>query len=124
MPTSLVVKEFIICSVRPTGGSMQWTATVCEFLSDYLNGAQVKIIVQVCNQNQRYLQNFFQVVCYFNFSLNIFSVQKSPEWSLLRLLFAAGEKMLFLFSAFILLFTGASEQFGYLVWKEHSLRYI
>lgn len=90
---------------------MQWTATVCEFLSDYLNGAQVKIIVQVCNQNH-------------SFSLNIFTVQKSPEWSLLRLLFAAGEKMLFLFSAFILLFTGASEQFGYPVWKEHSLRYI
>ncbi|KAM6384359.1 RING finger protein 17 [Alca torda] len=38
--------ECSLADIRPTGGSMQWTATVCEFLSDYLTGAQVKIIIQ------------------------------------------------------------------------------
>ncbi|KAK2519072.1 Rnf17 [Columba guinea] len=32
---------------RPTGGSTQWTATVCECLSYYLTGAEVKMIIQV-----------------------------------------------------------------------------
>uniref|UniRef100_A0A8C3J7A4 RING finger protein 17 n=1 Tax=Calidris pygmaea TaxID=425635 RepID=A0A8C3J7A4_9CHAR len=44
--------DYNLFCVRPTGGSMQWTATVCEFLSDYLTGTQVKIITQVCNQNE------------------------------------------------------------------------
>lgn len=38
--------------VRPTGGSTQWTATVCECLSYYLTGAEVKMIIQVCIQKQ------------------------------------------------------------------------
>ncbi|XP_063186755.1 RING finger protein 17 [Chroicocephalus ridibundus] len=38
--------ECSLADIRPTGGSMQWTATVCEFLSDYLTGAHVKIIIQ------------------------------------------------------------------------------
>ncbi|XP_014821196.1 PREDICTED: RING finger protein 17 [Calidris pugnax] len=38
--------ECSLTDIRPTGGSMQWTATVCEFLSDYLTGTQVKIIIQ------------------------------------------------------------------------------
>ncbi|KAM6416644.1 LOW QUALITY PROTEIN: RING finger protein 17 [Pluvialis apricaria] len=38
--------ECSLADIRPTGGSVQWTATVCEFLSDYLIGAQVKIIIQ------------------------------------------------------------------------------
>uniref|UniRef100_A0A8B9RZQ3 RING finger protein 17 n=1 Tax=Accipiter nisus TaxID=211598 RepID=A0A8B9RZQ3_9AVES len=43
--------ECSLADIRPTGGSTQWTATVCECLSYYLTGAQVKIIIQVCNQN-------------------------------------------------------------------------
>uniref|UniRef100_A0A8C5T0N7 RING finger protein 17 n=1 Tax=Malurus cyaneus samueli TaxID=2593467 RepID=A0A8C5T0N7_9PASS len=42
--------ECSLTEIRPTGGSTQWTATVCECLSYYLTGAQVKIITQVCNQ--------------------------------------------------------------------------
>ncbi|XP_010283221.1 PREDICTED: RING finger protein 17 [Phaethon lepturus] len=38
--------ECSLADIRPTGGSMQWTATVCECLSYYLTGAQVKIIIQ------------------------------------------------------------------------------
>uniref|UniRef100_A0A663LTH3 RING finger protein 17 n=1 Tax=Athene cunicularia TaxID=194338 RepID=A0A663LTH3_ATHCN len=43
--------ECSLVDIRPTGGSMQWTATACEYLSHYLIGTQVKIIIQVCNQN-------------------------------------------------------------------------
>uniref|UniRef100_A0A8C0EYE5 RING finger protein 17 n=1 Tax=Bubo bubo TaxID=30461 RepID=A0A8C0EYE5_BUBBB len=43
--------ECSLVDIRPTGGSTQWTATACEYLSYYLMGAQVKIIIQVCNQN-------------------------------------------------------------------------
>lgn len=43
--------DYNLFYVRPTGGSTQWTATVCECLSYYLTGAQVKIMIQVCNQN-------------------------------------------------------------------------
>ncbi|KFQ76030.1 RING finger protein 17, partial [Phoenicopterus ruber ruber] len=35
-----------LADIRPTGGSTQWTATVCECLSYYLTGEQVKIIIQ------------------------------------------------------------------------------
>ncbi|NWH48346.1 RNF17 protein, partial [Fregata magnificens] len=38
--------ECSLADIRPTGGSTQWTATVCEYLSCYLTGAQVKIIIQ------------------------------------------------------------------------------
>ncbi|KAK4830949.1 hypothetical protein QYF61_014408 [Mycteria americana] len=38
--------DYNLFCVRPTGGSIQWTATVCECLSYYLTGAQVKIIIQ------------------------------------------------------------------------------
>ncbi|XP_054680934.1 RING finger protein 17 [Grus americana] len=38
--------ECSLTDIRPTGGSTQWTATVCECLSYYLTGAQVKIIIQ------------------------------------------------------------------------------
>ncbi|KAM9300338.1 RING finger protein 17 [Morus bassanus] len=38
--------ECSLADIRPTGGSMQWTATVCEYLSYYLTGAQVKMIIQ------------------------------------------------------------------------------
>ncbi|TRZ24760.1 hypothetical protein HGM15179_002314 [Zosterops borbonicus] len=38
--------ECSLTEIRPTGGSTQWTATVCEHLSYYLTGAQVKIVIQ------------------------------------------------------------------------------
>ncbi|XP_017687162.1 PREDICTED: RING finger protein 17 isoform X1 [Lepidothrix coronata] len=38
--------ECSLTDIRPTGGSTQWTATVCEFLSCFLTGVQVKIIIQ------------------------------------------------------------------------------
>ncbi|XP_068786396.1 RING finger protein 17 [Struthio camelus] len=38
--------ECSLVDIRPTGGSMQWTATVCECVSYYLTGAQAKIIIQ------------------------------------------------------------------------------
>ncbi|XP_074938838.1 RING finger protein 17 [Phalacrocorax aristotelis] len=38
--------ECSLADIRPTGGSKQWTATVCEYLCYYLNGAQVTIIIQ------------------------------------------------------------------------------
>ncbi|XP_069664324.1 RING finger protein 17 [Haliaeetus albicilla] len=38
--------ECSLADIRPTGGSTQWTATVCECLSYYLTGAQVKIVIQ------------------------------------------------------------------------------
>ncbi|KAM6341332.1 RING finger protein 17 [Podargus strigoides] len=38
--------ECSLADIRPTGGSIQWTATVCDYLSSYLTGAQVKIIIQ------------------------------------------------------------------------------
>ncbi|KFR17465.1 RING finger protein 17, partial [Opisthocomus hoazin] len=38
--------ECSLADIRPTGGSTQWTATVCECLSYYLTGAQVKVIIQ------------------------------------------------------------------------------
>ncbi|XP_058275250.1 RING finger protein 17 isoform X3 [Hirundo rustica] len=38
--------ECSLTGIRPTGGSTQWTATVCECLSYYLTGAQVKIVIQ------------------------------------------------------------------------------
>uniref|UniRef100_A0A8C8ADM5 RING finger protein 17 n=1 Tax=Otus sunia TaxID=257818 RepID=A0A8C8ADM5_9STRI len=38
--------ECSLVDIRPTGGSTQWTATACEYLSYYLMGAQVKIIIQ------------------------------------------------------------------------------
>ncbi|XP_063250685.1 RING finger protein 17 [Prinia subflava] len=41
--------ECSLTEIRPTGGSTQWTATVCECLSYYLTGAQVKIIIQENN---------------------------------------------------------------------------
>ncbi|KAM7065855.1 RING finger protein 17 isoform 5-T6 [Acridotheres tristis] len=44
--------ECSLTEIRPTGGSTQWTATVCECLSYYLTGAQVKIVIQ--------LSHFFQ----------------------------------------------------------------
>nr|XP_013817652.1 PREDICTED: RING finger protein 17 [Apteryx mantelli mantelli] len=38
--------ECSLVDIRPTGGSMQWTATVCECVSYYLTDAQAKIIIQ------------------------------------------------------------------------------
>ncbi|XP_064265379.1 RING finger protein 17 isoform X3 [Passer domesticus] len=38
--------ECSLTEIRPTGGSTQWTATVCECLSYYLTGAQVKVVIQ------------------------------------------------------------------------------
>ncbi|XP_023775682.1 RING finger protein 17 isoform X2 [Cyanistes caeruleus] len=38
--------ECSLTEIRPTGGSTQWTATVCERLSYFLTGAQVKIVIQ------------------------------------------------------------------------------
>ncbi|XP_010131433.1 PREDICTED: RING finger protein 17 [Buceros rhinoceros silvestris] len=38
--------ECSLADISPTGGSTRWTATVCEYLSSYLTGAQVKIIIQ------------------------------------------------------------------------------
>ncbi|KFP35335.1 RING finger protein 17, partial [Chlamydotis macqueenii] len=38
--------ECSLADIRPTGGSTQWTATVCECLSYYLTGAQVRVIIQ------------------------------------------------------------------------------
>nr|XP_021141947.1 RING finger protein 17 [Columba livia] len=38
--------ECSLADIRPTGGSTQWTATVCECLSYYLTGAEVKMIIQ------------------------------------------------------------------------------
>ncbi|XP_031362314.2 RING finger protein 17 [Lonchura striata] len=38
--------ECSLTEIRPTGGSTEWTATVCECLSYYLTGAQVKIVIQ------------------------------------------------------------------------------
>ncbi|XP_068003982.1 RING finger protein 17 [Melanerpes formicivorus] len=38
--------ECSLADIRPTGGSTQWTATACEYLSYYLVGMQVKIIIQ------------------------------------------------------------------------------
>ncbi|NXP36684.1 RNF17 protein, partial [Leiothrix lutea] len=38
--------ECSLTEIRPTGGSTQWTATVCEHLSYCLTGAQVKIVIQ------------------------------------------------------------------------------
>uniref|UniRef100_A0A8C4PCT8 RING finger protein 17 n=1 Tax=Dromaius novaehollandiae TaxID=8790 RepID=A0A8C4PCT8_DRONO len=38
--------ECSLVDIRPTGGSMQWTATVCECVSYYLSGTQAKIIIQ------------------------------------------------------------------------------
>ncbi|KAL2311043.1 hypothetical protein Nmel_002730, partial [Mimus melanotis] len=40
------IRDCHLFYVRPTGGSTQWTATVCECLSYYLTGAQVKIVIQ------------------------------------------------------------------------------
>uniref|UniRef100_A0A8C3P4A6 RING finger protein 17 n=1 Tax=Cyanoderma ruficeps TaxID=181631 RepID=A0A8C3P4A6_9PASS len=39
--------ECSLTKIRPTGGSTQWTATVCERLSYFLTGAQVKIVIQL-----------------------------------------------------------------------------
>uniref|UniRef100_A0A8C3Y2Y9 RING finger protein 17 n=1 Tax=Catharus ustulatus TaxID=91951 RepID=A0A8C3Y2Y9_CATUS len=44
--TKALAIECSLTEIRPTGGSTQWTATVCECLSYYLTGAQVKIIIQ------------------------------------------------------------------------------
>ncbi|XP_040518247.1 RING finger protein 17 isoform X3 [Gallus gallus] len=38
--------ECALADIRPTGGSMQWTATVCECISYYLTGAKAKVIIQ------------------------------------------------------------------------------
>ncbi|KAM9203410.1 RING finger protein 17 [Mergus octosetaceus] len=38
--------ECSLVDISPTGGSMQWTATVCDCISYYLTGAQAKIIIQ------------------------------------------------------------------------------
>ncbi|KFZ48014.1 RING finger protein 17, partial [Antrostomus carolinensis] len=38
--------ECSLVDIRPTGGSTQWAATVCECLSYYLTGSQVKITIQ------------------------------------------------------------------------------
>ncbi|NXL92057.1 RNF17 protein, partial [Alectura lathami] len=38
--------ECSLVDIRPTGGSTQWTATVCECISYYLTGAQAKVIIQ------------------------------------------------------------------------------
>ncbi|XP_064587476.1 RING finger protein 17 isoform X3 [Zonotrichia leucophrys gambelii] len=40
------IRGYHLLYVRPTGGSTQWTATVCECLSYYLTGAQVKVVIQ------------------------------------------------------------------------------
>ncbi|KFP79160.1 PREDICTED: RING finger protein 17, partial [Apaloderma vittatum] len=42
----ILAVECSLTDLRPTGGSTQWTSTVCEFLSYYLTEAQVKIIIQ------------------------------------------------------------------------------
>ncbi|KFP30838.1 RING finger protein 17, partial [Colius striatus] len=42
----ILTTECSLADIRPTGGSTQWTATVCEYLSYYLTGAQVKVIIQ------------------------------------------------------------------------------
>ncbi|KFW09689.1 RING finger protein 17, partial [Eurypyga helias] len=42
--------ECSLVDIRPTGGSTQWTATVCEYLSYYLTGMQVKIIIQEADE--------------------------------------------------------------------------
>uniref|UniRef100_A0A8U8B3H0 RING finger protein 17 n=1 Tax=Geospiza parvula TaxID=87175 RepID=A0A8U8B3H0_GEOPR len=42
----MLAMECSLTEIRPTGGSTQWTATVCECLSYYLTGAQVKIVIQ------------------------------------------------------------------------------
>ncbi|XP_040400010.1 RING finger protein 17 isoform X1 [Cygnus olor] len=38
--------ECSLVDISPTGGSTQWTATVCDCISYYLTGAQAKIIIQ------------------------------------------------------------------------------
>ncbi|NXC42199.1 RNF17 protein, partial [Penelope pileata] len=38
--------ECSLVDISPTGGSTQWTATVCECISYYLTGVQAKVIVQ------------------------------------------------------------------------------
>ncbi|XP_065586422.1 RING finger protein 17 [Cyrtonyx montezumae] len=38
-----------LADIRPTGGSMQWPATACEFISDHLTGAKAKVIIQEAN---------------------------------------------------------------------------
>nr|XP_026646513.1 RING finger protein 17 [Zonotrichia albicollis] len=42
----MLAMECSLTEIRPTGGSTQWTATVCECLSYYLTGAQVKVVIQ------------------------------------------------------------------------------
>uniref|UniRef100_A0A8C9EYC8 RING finger protein 17 n=1 Tax=Pavo cristatus TaxID=9049 RepID=A0A8C9EYC8_PAVCR len=46
--------ECALADIRPTGGSTQWTATVCEYISYYLTGAKAKVIIQVCNPDLHY----------------------------------------------------------------------
>lgn len=46
-----ILKHILILHFRPAGGSEQWTATACDWVSRYLTGAVATIIIQVCNQN-------------------------------------------------------------------------
>ncbi|XP_021235763.1 RING finger protein 17 isoform X2 [Numida meleagris] len=38
--------ECALADIRPTGGSTQWTATVCECISYCLTGAKAKVVIQ------------------------------------------------------------------------------
>ncbi|XP_029459015.1 RING finger protein 17 [Rhinatrema bivittatum] len=38
--------ECSLMDIRPAGGSEKWTATACDFLSHYLNGAVVSMVVE------------------------------------------------------------------------------
>ncbi|XP_069825873.1 RING finger protein 17-like isoform X2 [Dendropsophus ebraccatus] len=38
--------ECALMDIQPAGGSQNWTATACDFLSHYLNGATVTIIIE------------------------------------------------------------------------------
>uniref|UniRef100_A0A669Q7F0 RING finger protein 17 n=1 Tax=Phasianus colchicus TaxID=9054 RepID=A0A669Q7F0_PHACC len=44
--TETLAIECALVDIRPTGGSMQWTATVCECISYYLTGAKAKVVIQ------------------------------------------------------------------------------
>ncbi|XP_048790971.1 RING finger protein 17 [Lagopus muta] len=44
--TETLAIECALADIRPTGGSMQWTATVCECISYCLTGAEAKVVIQ------------------------------------------------------------------------------
>lgn len=77
MPVSLVPRDYLLFCVRPTGGSTQWTATVCECLSYYLTGAQVKIIIQVCIKISGIYKILSGCLVIQGFFLNILPFKKS-----------------------------------------------